>query len=485
MVESASPHSGRIFISYSHRDKFAARLFELWLAQAGYQPLRDDSTFRPARVPNEIKRMIASCDLFLGLLSSNFYESAWTTFELGHASALDKPILFVAIEDNAIPREPYADELPLALSVSPASTWFGRLVDAVRSRVQLLHSQQDSLDQWFSNHYGSNEHVMRAVEYEHLAYRRLHVWSTVELASNLQGWTEETIKASDDGAYRPEPEARGIAHDHEESDAGGSNLSLSSFREDLTDEPYLQLVVRRIHHGIVRAAADSFADLYRFHIPRRHLFDSAGLPFPHSIVVHLALVTEDGYLVVGHRSARPRFYENCWSATYEEHWRLDEDGMSPFRAATRGLKEELVGADARLDSVHVRYFSLFREFDHWTNEERSESFWDINIGLAGLVRVPWTIEAVFRSWLNEAPDSREFRHLVGVPYAAPVLLQLLENRSFDPTAFGHELRVPEGVNVGFPDFVGKPRWRRQHPTNAIRLIRCLTYDFPNAVGSFG
>lgn len=470
----------KVFISYSHQDKFAACMFELWIREAGLTPIRDESGFRPGGIPEEIKRHIGECDLFLAVLSPNFKESKWTADELGQARAFGRNILFVAISE-CVPEGPNQLKRPLGLWRKDAAVWRPELIRAIKDfQEQRGGEHTASLDQWLSRHYGCNQWVEQRVAYEHIAYSHLHVNSCVELASKWAGWKPDEIWAREAGDFRPEPEV--LKHlpsgttldDYKE----GDNYALKSFREDLSDEPWLDLTLQRVSHYLVRIVADNFEAIDKEEMPRRHLFEPGSVPFPHSVAVHMVLVTSDNYVLIGLRSARPRFYENCWAVSYEEHMRGLRDGVDPFKTAIRGIKEELIGEERLSVSLDcIRFFSLFRELDCWTNKERGETFWDINVGLCGIVKVPFSMERVFRNWLRFAEDKREFRHLVAIPYTFDNVLRLVETKEFYPTDFDSILLVPPGADRTFPDFNRKPLWRRQHPTNRIRLIRCLTHDF--------
>lgn len=469
----------KIFISYNHQDIFAAKIIEQWLHDSGLKPLRDESTFLPKAIDEEIIKAVAECDLFLVILSSNFYESKWTRDELGQARALKKKILFIAIAEY-LPEGPDQQRIPLELWRRPTSTWYREVIGAVRQFQNETQADKPALDQWFSKHLECNQWVKERVGYENLAYNRLHVASTVELASKLNGWKLGEIRVKNAGDYKLEQEVlRSLPPEvafsvFSEMD----NYALKTLREDLSDEPWLGIDLQRISHNLVRVVADNFDSIDRGRSPRNHLFEHANIPYPHSVVVHMTLVTSDNYLLIGHRSSRPRFYENCWSISYEEHMRPSEDDADPFNSAIRGLKEELIGKKDRyaITDDSIRFFSLFRELDNWTNEEKQESFWDINVGLAGLIRVPHTIDAVFRAWLNFPEDKREFRHLAAIPYTFDNIINLLESRSFDPRNFKTTLLAPSGLDTSFPDFVDKPLWKRWHPTTKIRLVRCLTSD---------
>jgi hypothetical protein len=343
--------------------------------------------------------------------------------------------------------------------------------------VELRHvvstEEAASVDYLLSERFGCNEYVAEAASYEGIVARQLCVGSTVELAAKWAGWTRTDVRTRQDGEFVSEPEVVELVG---EAPQGGDNWSLTSFREDLSDERGLELRFKRIEHHHVRAVANSFKTIYGSSSHRRFLFERSELSYANSVVVHLALVTEDGYLVLGHRSSRPRFCENTWSATYEEHMKPSEDGTDPFQSTLRGLKEELIGrGESAVTAGDVRLFSIFRELYRWENSEQRRPFWNINIGIGGKVTVPCTVDAVFQNW-RHAEDKAEFRHLVGIPYNFANLWRVINDHSFDPTGFA-DLRVPPGADPTFPNLATRPLWRRQHPTNQIRLIRCLSADF--------
>lgn len=341
-------------------------------------------------------------------------------------------------------------------------------------RIDISPEEAESVDYLLSQRFGCNDDVAEAASYEGIKARQLCVGSTVELASKWAGWTRADVRTRQDGGFVSEPEVVELIG---ESSQGGDNWSLASFKEDLSDERGLELRFKRIDYSHVRAVANSFDAIYgRLSQQRRFLFERSELSYAHSVVVQMALVTEDGYLVLGHRSSRPRFCENTWSATFEEHMKPSEDGTDPFASALRGLREELVGRGKLAVTVDdVRLFSVFREFYVWENSEQRLPFWNVNVGVSGKVTVPCTVDAVFRNW-RQAEDKAEFRHLVGIPYNFDNVWRLINSHSFEPAIFDG-LKVPVGADPTFPNLATRPLWRRQHPTNQIRLIRCLSADF--------
>lgn len=123
------------------------------------------------------------------------------------------------------------------------------------------------------------------------------------------------------------------------------------------------------------------------------------------------------------------------------------------------------------------FFSLFREYDKWYNKIKNQSFFVINTGLVGKITVPYSADQILSNWLEKPRDNREFNHVLAIPYNFQNLLKIIRNKDrFDPTEFPNRI-VPHGINNDFPDISSNQNLMKQHPTNAIRLIRCLIHDF--------
>ncbi len=300
-----------------------------------------------------------------------------------------------------------------------------------------------------------------------MQFNTLHVATTVELAENLDGWVTDNdvrILIADSPHLTGEELAIQTGMAARDPKSEKLNAALCSFRPPLLDEPWLELTVSPIRHLLVRTVADRFEQI-RLSQPEIPMLGEGKVNFANSIVVHLLVITLDGFMLIGHRSGRPRFYENCWAVTCEEHIDFNLDAGCPFRAARRGVKEELVGRDLDFHEGAIRFFSLFREIDHW--QGANGVFWDVNIGLAGQLRLALTVNDVFEKWRSTAPDKREFRHLIAVPYDADWLWRVLFTDNMEPPAWGSDVRVPDGTDPAFPDIRGNTDWQRQHPTNKI------------------
>ncbi len=481
-------------------------MLEGWLRDAGIEPIRDQKHFRAGKLPKEIERKIKDSDVLLVVLSHNFYRSHWTKQEIKLAIQYGKPIYYVATGNGYRAKTPplfedLSEDLPLELG-EDARKWRGKLLNTLEELIETgyIKDHDERFTSWFSKKVGCNRWVKEAVARENIT-NSLHVSSCVELAHNLDGWIgERDFYPHNRGKFQPEREMLEYLSSHlPEEDPPrlsehhvADNCALISLSDWLSDTEHVELNFQAISHDLVRQVADNFEVLYyqRSEMDRPHLFDLGHLVFPHSVIVHMVLVTQDNYLIIGQRSATPRFYENCWATTYEEHMRISSDYFDPFKTAIRGLKEELVGEDkANVTRDSIGFFSIFRELDYWQNTSKGLNFWDINVGLAGIIQLNLSADAVFEHWLRHKAKGSgpgrqdpEFQHLAAINFSFDNLLRLVMEDKFNPATFP-DLRVPTGVNKEFPNIASDPQLQRQHPTNKIRLIRCLTSDHEDFRGA--
>lgn len=351
-----------------------------------------------------------------------------------------------------------------------------------------------NLDEWLSGTLGCSPLIEQRAEQENVRYRHLCVGSAVELCHPLRyrGWktskdlsihevSGEAVRRFRAGFDRYYPPAEFDLYRGEDD---RPNFALLAVQPHLSDVPGCQLEVAVVPHGLVRYVADNFAEQCLSAHPR--LFDSDRIELPNSIVVHLSVLTLDNKLLIGQRSGSVRFYERTWATTCEEHVMPRDDGFDPFAAARRGIKEELIGEREghRLrDDVRIELFSIFREYDEWHNRYKEQTFWDINVGIAGVARLPLTSAQVFKLWLD-AEDKREYEHLVAVDYTFDNVLKLATSDTFNPTEWSGGITFPPGVNPAYPDLDADPLLKRQHPTNKIRLARLLTADHLGALEQY-
>lgn len=475
----------KLFISYSFKDAFAARMIAGWLEDAGHQITLAQKSFSPGSFPRQITAELEASAGVIAILTDYLKKSKWCREELRQAKQLEKFVVFAGVQRNVKPPEPYENDLPVELcpdlQTGSRKVWRdirgGLLGWIEKCGMPFQASTQIDLNRWFSTKLPNNSHVRAAVEAENLRFNTLHVATTVELAHCLDGWNDEhdirTVLVQEP-VLTTEEVALASSLPPRDPRSDRLNAALRSYRAPLSDENALEMKIAPIRHQLVRTIADRFGGIRARH-PDLPMLSEEQVNFANSVIVHLLVITSDGYVLLGQRSARPRFYENCWAATCEEHIDFEHDAGCPFRTARRGLKEELVGDDPKAGESPIRFFSLFREPDHWSGPQGN--FWDINIGIAGQVRLALTSEEVFANWRAVAVDKREFRHLVAVPYDPEMLSRILFTNYLEPAIFGDDAKVPEGTDRTFLDVRGNRDWQRQHPTNKIRIIRSLTHDF--------
>jgi hypothetical protein len=88
----------KIFVSYSTRDLPTVNALSEHLGLVGVEVYVAEYSTAPGQsLPDEIKRAIAACDLFLLIWSSNARTSEWVPQEIGVATGLKKPVMPVVL----------------------------------------------------------------------------------------------------------------------------------------------------------------------------------------------------------------------------------------------------------------------------------------------------------------------------------------------------------------------------------------------------
>lgn len=98
--------SGRIFLSYSHKDKEYVHNLANWLQRAGFNAWFDDRIDYGEEWPRVIEKMVDDCSACIVLMSQSAHESKWVQNELARAQRKRKPIFPLLLEgDNWISLE--------------------------------------------------------------------------------------------------------------------------------------------------------------------------------------------------------------------------------------------------------------------------------------------------------------------------------------------------------------------------------------------
>ena len=139
-----------VFVSYSTKDldhvealrsQVADTPLKLFVAEHSVVPGED--------LTQMIKASISNCDLFVFVWSKNAKESGWVSQEIGHASALNKKILPLVLDQEHIP-EGFVSNLkylPAYKSISDAlSEARDILVDAYEKKKQFEMQQRQQIE---------------------------------------------------------------------------------------------------------------------------------------------------------------------------------------------------------------------------------------------------------------------------------------------------------------------------------------------------
>ena len=86
------------FLSYSHKDKKLASLVKNLLKILGLEAFLAHENIKPSVVwEEEIIKKLKECNVFVPILTKNFYESEWTNQESGAAIVMDMEIIPISI----------------------------------------------------------------------------------------------------------------------------------------------------------------------------------------------------------------------------------------------------------------------------------------------------------------------------------------------------------------------------------------------------
>lgn len=91
----------KVFLSHNHEDYELAKEIELFLEDFGLEVFVAHKDIKPSREWVEVlDQKIKECDIFMPLLTKNFYKSEWTDQESGIAYTHQKTILSIKIDEN-------------------------------------------------------------------------------------------------------------------------------------------------------------------------------------------------------------------------------------------------------------------------------------------------------------------------------------------------------------------------------------------------
>lgn len=115
---------GKVFISYSHVDSVIANELTAALAQLGIEyflDVKDINWGDPITI--KVRQSLASCNAILVVISPASLKSHWVPYEIGYASALEKPILpFLTHPSLDVPH--YIRDLAFATTITRVREYF-------------------------------------------------------------------------------------------------------------------------------------------------------------------------------------------------------------------------------------------------------------------------------------------------------------------------------------------------------------------------
>ena len=107
-IDAQNGPNPKVFISYTWKDvqkKLADNLYDR-LIKKGIDAWKDDEEMHPGvKLPKHIATAINNCDVFLCILSNEYYKSGWCPDEFDFAKSKGKKLFCIRWNDDEIPLE--------------------------------------------------------------------------------------------------------------------------------------------------------------------------------------------------------------------------------------------------------------------------------------------------------------------------------------------------------------------------------------------
>lgn len=225
-------------------------------------------------------------------------------------------------------------------------------------------------------------------------------------------------------------------------DQDGQKVMLSSKPKAFSDAPKLNLYTQETLFSKVLFVRDLIATVPELKKHALQEFLAGPLPeiiYPHSLCLHLIVVTSDDHILITRRAPDVEYYPNTWSSSIEENMSPIRDlapGQSPtlLTLCQKALFEELgLGPDA-YNPANLRLLSVFLESDI------------LNVSLCAIATLSITCQ-----------DLRKL--LRGMPRIDS------EFTAWDFLQYREDELIPEIVDGSMP----------YHPTSKFRLLMALLH----------
>ena len=148
----------KVFVSYSTKDLDHVEALRAQLANTPLKLFVAEHSVIPGEdLSSKIKSSISTCDLFVLVWSKNAKESGWVSQEIGQASAFNKQILPLVLDEEHAP-EGFVSNLKYIQAYKSISEALSEakniLLDAYNKKSTLVLQQQQQQQQKESNIFG-------------------------------------------------------------------------------------------------------------------------------------------------------------------------------------------------------------------------------------------------------------------------------------------------------------------------------------------
>jgi hypothetical protein len=308
---------------------------------------------------------------------------------------------------------------------------------------------------------------------------KVAVGSCVELTGKHGGWGPGELLVEEEKPRPLNEQVRAAVARHPAQYAGRTKFALQSSVAELTDrKPMLKLAM--LPGATVVASHENFETIRANLADGCVLFDLARSQIPNFFVLHIVMLTSDGFLLVAQRSDDVYYYRRHWSISAEEQMdeKKDRDANGkpdPFATVVRGIGEEIIGKDRELlNGAAIRIHSVFRELDYVFSPEKGRAVHVLNTGAVAIVTLPIEMSDLWRNW-DEAIDKAEFMSLVALRATYENLFGLLNSTQFKPWEFAGDISVPS--RHGIEHLQKQSNERQWHPSSRLRILTLLRERF--------
>ncbi|MEI8149361.1 MAG: hypothetical protein WCG53_02290 [Actinomycetes bacterium] len=285
---------------------------------------------------------------------------------------------------------------------------------------------KESKKPYFNSHLFASESILSFLH--NIGSDATAIGDCISMYEDINGIQDGSIKCEFIGQAKPlYDDLQCLIRDFKTDKINNPKCRLVNYCPPLSDaHDYLQLTFCPTDYYTFLAINTRLDDkllLYNMTVREKYQHGSFVLPsspLPNMFYVHLLLVSSDNKAIVVRRSNLVEEYKGTWSATLEEQFRPKEAGgnydRDVFDTATRGVKEEI---GIEVERKDVTFLSLTFEYPN------------LNLGLAGVVKVKASAEDIWRTWHLGYSD-QEITRFAAVPLEFNTIMPLIRSQFFEP-----------------------------------------------------